>query len=294
MIIKVDTREQNLIQQINLLIETLPIYKDIKVVVETLPLGDIIIYNPEKEEDLVIIERKSINDLFSSIKDGRYEEQSFRLNGLQHPNHNIIYLIEGDINKYNRFKDNKTEKLTLYSAIFSLNYFKGFSVIRTFSLDESALFICNSANKLRKGLSENKKPHYQQVNKNKEGILNSINEEQKGGDNLPEENNNNNDNNDNGDSNINNKDYVNVVKKVKKENITPDNIDEIMLCQIPGISSVTALAIIEKYKSISNLIISLNNDENCLKDISYVNTKDQSRKISKTSIQNIIKYLIKK
>ena len=285
MIIKVDTREQNLIQQINLLIETLPIYKDIKVVVETLPLGDIIIYNPEKEEDLVIIERKSINDLFSSIKDGRYEEQSFRLNGLQHPNHNIIYLIEGDINKYNRFKDNKTEKLTLYSAIFSLNYFKGFSVIRTFSLDESALFICNSANKLRKGLSENKKPHYQQANKNKEGILNSINEEQKGGDNLPEENN---------DSNINNKDYVNVVKKVKKENITPDNIDEIMLCQIPGISSVTALAIIEKYKSIYNLIISLNNDENCLKDISYVNTKDQSRKISKTSIQNIIKYLIKK
>ena len=288
MIIKVDTREQNLIQQINLLIETLPIYKDIKVVVETLPLGDIIIYNPEKEEDLVIIERKSINDLFSSIKDGRYEEQSFRLNGLQHPNHNIIYLIEGDINKYNRFKDNKTEKLTLYSAIFSLNYFKGFSVIRTFSLDESALFICNSANKLRKGLSENKKPHYQQVNKNKESTLNSINEEQKGGDNLPEEK------DDNNDSNINNKDYINVVKKVKKENITPDNIDEIMLCQIPGISSVTALAIIEKYKSIYNLIISLNNDENCLKDISYINTKDQSRKISKTSIQNIIKYLIKK
>jgi ERCC4-type nuclease len=67
MIIKVDTREQNLIQQINLLIETLPIYKDIKVVVETLPLGDIIIYNPEKEEDLVIIERKSINDLFGVI-----------------------------------------------------------------------------------------------------------------------------------------------------------------------------------------------------------------------------------
>jgi len=266
----------------------LPIYKDIKVVVETLPLGDIIIHNPEKEEDLVIIERKSINDLFSSIKDGRYEEQSFRLNGLQHPNHNIIYLIEGDINKYNRFKDNKTERLTLYSAIFSLNYFKGFSVIRTFSLDESALFICNSANKLRKGLSENKKPHYQQVNKNKESILISINEEQKGGNNLPEEK------DDNSDSNINNKDYINVVKKVKKENITPDNIDEIMLCQIPGISSVTALAIIEKYKSISNLIVSLNNDENCLKEISYVNTKEQSRKISKTSIQNIIKYLLKK
>lgn len=287
MLIKIDNREQNLIQLVNSLIETLPSYKDIKVSVETLPLGDIIICHPEKEEDLVIIERKSINDLFSSIKDGRYEEQSFRLNGLEHPNHNIIYLIEGDINKYNRFKDNKTEKLTLYSAIFSLNYFKGFSVIRTFNLDETALFVCNSANKLRKGLSDNKKPYYQLPVKN---II--INLEQNGGTN---ENNDTVQSDEIDENNSNsNKDYVNVVKKIKKENITPDNIDEIMLCQIPGISSVTALAIIEKYKSLSNLIVSLNNDENCLKDISYKNGKDQVRKISKTSIQNIIKYLIKK
>ena len=289
MIIKVDNREQNLIQQINLLIETLPAYKDIKVSVETLPLGDIIIHNPEKGEDLVIIERKSVNDLFSSIKDGRYEEQSFRLNGLEHPNHNIIYLIEGDINKYNRFKDSKTEKLTLYSAIFSLNYFKGFSVIRTFGIDESALFVCNSANKLRKGLSENKKPYYQNQVKN---IV--TNYDQNGGNIFTTENEI--VQADETEENIgnSNKDYVNVVKKIKKENITTDNIDEIMLCQIPGISSITALAIIEKYKSLSNLIISLNNDENCLKDISYKNTKEQVRKISKTSIQNIIKYLIKK
>jgi ERCC4-type nuclease len=289
MIIKVDNREQNLIQQINLLIETLPAYKDIKVSVETLPLGDIIIHNPEKGKDLVIIERKSVNDLFSSIKDGRYEEQSFRLNGLEHPNHNIIYLIEGDINKYNRFKDSKTEKLTLYSSIFSLNYFKGFSVIRTFGIDESALFVCNSANKLRKGLSENKKPYYQNQVKN---IV--TNYDQNGGNIFTTENEI--VQADETEENIgnSNKDYVNVVKKIKKENITTDNIDEIMLCQIPGISSITALAIIEKYKSLSNLIISLNNDENCLKDISYKNTKEQVRKISKTSIQNIIKYLIKK
>jgi hypothetical protein len=45
------------------------------------------------------------------------------------------------------------------------------------------------------------------------------------------------------------KNYVNVIKKVKKENITPENIDEIMLCQIPGISSVTALAIIKKFNT---------------------------------------------
>lgn len=308
MIIKVDNREQNLITQIKQLIETLPIYKNIQIEIESLPLGDIIIHNPEKGEDLVIIERKSINDLFSSIKDGRYEEQSFRLNGLQHPNHNIIYLIEGDINRFNRFKDNKTEKLTLYSAIFSLNYFKGFSVIRTFSLDETALFVCNSANKLKKGLSENKKPYYQYLNDCKTNPNPNpnpnpnLNIEQNGGTIIEneksinsEENEKNKENKE--DENVNNgtdKDYISVVKKVKKENITIDNIDEIMLCQIPGISSVTALAIIEKYKSLSNLIISLHNDVNCLNDISYKNAKDQVRKISKTSIQNIIKYLIKK
>jgi ERCC4-type nuclease len=300
MIIKVDNREQNLITQIKQLIETLPIYKNIQIEVEALPLGDIIIHNPEKEEDLVIIERKSINDLFSSIKDGRYEEQSFRLNGLQQPNHNIIYLIEGDINRFNRFKDNKTEKLTLYSAIFSLNYFKGFSVIRTFSLDETALFVCNSANKLKKGLSENKKPYYQYLNDCKfNSVLNhNLNVEQNAGTMVSDKLEKNEKNEENKeDENINNctdKDYISVVKKVKKENITVDNIDEIMLCQIPGISSVTALAIIDKYKSLSNLILSLNNDENCLNDISYKNSKEQVRKISKTSIQNIIKYLIKK
>lgn len=295
MLIKIDNREQNLIQQINLLIETLPAYREIKVNIETLPLGDIIIHNEDKNEDLVIIERKTINDLFSSIKDGRYEEQAYRLNGLQHPNHNIIYLIEGDINRFNRFKDNKTEKLTLYSAIFSLNFFKGFSVIRTLGVDESALFICNSANKLRKGLSDNKKPYYSQMQnggtgatQSLENINNNNNNEEKI---INEESDKSNEDNTNNNSD---KDYVNVVKKVKKENITTDNIDEIMLCQIPGISSVTALAIIDKYKSLSNLILSLHNDVNCLNDVTYKNNKDQIRKISKTSIQNIIKYLIKK
>ena len=127
MIIKVDVREQELLRQINQLILFVPLFKQLKVVTENLPLGDIIICD-DKEEKL-IIERKSINDLLSSIKDGRYEEQSYRLNGSEHHNHNIIYMIEGDVNKMNRFKDNKMEKYTVYSAIFSLNYYKGFSVL---------------------------------------------------------------------------------------------------------------------------------------------------------------------
>ena len=38
--------------------------------------------------------------LNSSIKDGRYVEQSHRLTGYNMHNHNIIYLIEGDLSIY--------------------------------------------------------------------------------------------------------------------------------------------------------------------------------------------------
>lgn len=279
MIIKVDTRESALLQQINNQVSIIPVFKSIKVQSETLPIGDIIIN--DETEDKIIIERKSVNDLLSSIKDGRYEEQSYRLNGLNHHNHNIIYLIEGDVNKVNRFKpDNQVEKLTLYSAMFSLNYYKGFSVFRSFSLDETANIICNMAYKMGKDLT--KKPYFQNktetemvINESGETAL-VITSEQSD------------------DLQVTDKDYVGVVKKVKKDNITPDNIGEIMLCQIPGISSVTALAVMEKYKTIPNLIKELELNNESMKDLSYTNAKGQVRKINKTCIANIVKFLLKK
>ena len=279
MLIKSDTRESALLQMILTQTSTIPVFKNIKIKSETLPIGDIII--SDDTEDKLIIERKSIADLLSSIKDGRYEEQSYRLNGLAHHNHNIVYLIEGDINKQNRFKsDNATEKLTAYSAMFSLNYYKGFSVFRSFSMEETANIVCNMAYKIGKDLT--KKPYYQ----NKCEIEMPINESGETEKIILSE--------DSDEIQVTDKDYVGVVKKVKKDNITPDNIGEIMLCQIPGISSVTALAVMEKYKTIPNLIkeIEINNDS--MKDLSYTNAKGQVRKINKTCIANIVKYLLKK
>jgi ERCC4-type nuclease len=282
MIIRIDIREQDLLFKVNSLVTTIPVFKPITIKSETLPIGDIII--SDDKEDKLIIERKSVSDLLASIKDGRYEEQSYRLNGLSHHNHNIIYLIEGDVNRVNRFKsDSQVEKLTMYSAMFSLNYYKGFSVQRSFSLDETATMICNMAYKLEKE-SSTKKAFYK--NSIKEHTEETINIEQNAaieqttGTTEPSEQ--------------SDKDYVSVVKKVKKENITPDNIGEIMLCQIPGISSVTALAIMDKYKSIPNLIKELEKNNECLKDITSTNAKGQVRKINKTSILNIVKFLLKK
>ena len=67
-----------------------------------------------------------------------------------------------------------------------------------------------------------------------------------------------------------------------------------MLCQIPGISSVTSLAVMEKYKTIPNLIKELELNTDSMKDLSYTNSKGQVRKINKTCIANIVKFLLKK
>jgi ERCC4-type nuclease len=268
MLIRIDNREQDLIKLVNQLILTIPTFKELQVSVEVLPLGDIIL--TENESDKVIIERKSVADLLASIKDGRYEEQSYRLNGIQgHANHNTIYLIEGDVNKINNMKN---ERMTAYSAMFSLNYYKGFSVFRTFNIDETALFICNTAAKMIR--SPDKWPYYQiKFLQNTDG--DTMMEPQV--------------------TQVNtSKDYVSMVKTVKKDNITPDNISEIMLCQIPGISATTAISIMTKFKTLSNLIASVESDPTCLNDVYNTTAKGQARKINKNCVDNIVKFLIQK
>ena len=314
MFIKVDSREKDLQNKLAFYISSIPNFKNIKVIVESLPIGDVIISN--NNEDILIMERKSIPDLLSSIKDGRYEEQSFRLNGLPIHNHNIMYIIEGDVNKINMFRDSKFEKLTLYSAIFSLNYYKGFSAIRTFSIDETALFICNCTSKLMKGETTNRKAFYANKNANQNsGAVNTANitktiskkpesETETETETAPEnqvetilETNSSGDNEESSDpehTKNGDKEYISLVKKVKKENITLENIDEIMLCQIPGVSTATAVSIIKKFNSIAKLIKCLEENEKCLNDVTNTNGKGQSRKITKTSIANIIKFLLKK
>jgi ERCC4-type nuclease len=267
MFIKIDAREQELIRICKYYIEISPSFKGIEIQSLSLPIGDIIITD-EKECEKVIIERKSLTDLSASIKDGRYEEQSYRLHGSNFHPHNILYLVEGDIAKINVFKS-RVDKTTLYSAMFSLMHYKGFSVMRSFSIDESALMICNIAYKLRK--SADKEPYYK-LEKKIQPSTTEPNEEEPVA--TTEEN------------------YCHVVKKVKKDNITPDNIGEIMLSQIPGISSVSAIAVMKEFKTVANLIAKVKEEgEKCLTQISYVNEKQQTRKINKTVIGNLVKFL---
>ena len=297
MIIKIDNREQELIAAIQTIIapsddvkEKVQLNEGAKLLlneatlnhegaklllkVEMLPLGDIII-SDDDDNELIIIERKSISDLLASIKDGRYEEQSYRLSGSPIHNHNIIYLIEGLIHA------KKVDKNVVYSAIFSLNHYKGFSVMRTVSMEESAVFIVNSAKKMMANRAK-KYPYYSSQSLSSQSFSSQSLSETFTETTVVDKDNN------------NNKSYSSVVKKVKKDNITADNIGEIMLCQIPGISSTTAGAIMTHFDgSLQTLLMRIKECPDCLKEVIYLNTKNQTKHLNKTIIENIVKFLSK-
>ena len=257
----IDNREpQQIIKYINALNEM----AKVKIVIEItrLDIGDYILFDEEKNKNLVIIERKSLQDLESSIKDGRYNEQSFRLSESVTPNHNIIYLIEGNIINYR----NENFKSTLYSSLFSLNYYKGFSVFNSVNQIETGEIIYNFANKI---MREKNKPAFYFERWVDKSIL--------------DENQNQNEN-----QNENqNKDYLETLKVAKKSHVTCDNIMELMLMQIPGIKTQTSLALSKEFKTISNLITCLKNDENCLDNIKM----SSGRAISKSSRESIKNFL---
>jgi crossover junction endonuclease MUS81 len=125
---------------------------------QVLQIGDAILQNDDKE--LCIIERKTLSDLLSSIKDGRYEEQSHRLlhtSGLLP--RNIIYVIEGNMSTIQ--SDN--EKRLTFSSITSLNYYKGFSVFRTSNINDTADLVIGMANKIIKNTSKGVEPSWNTI-----------------------------------------------------------------------------------------------------------------------------------
>ena len=258
--IVIDNREGELIVRTNEIFSLLPEDKKkrIEIVIGNLPIGDILIQKMDKT--ILIIERKTFADLLASIKDGRYEEQSHRLlNAGGVPPHSIIYLLEG---MFSSLREPSHKKI-IYSAMTSLNYFKGFSLMRTSSVYETAEWLIAMADKLDRELE--KEPEEQTYNtvdntlNDKEGVIGSP---------VP---------------------YSNFVKKVKKDNITPENIGEIVLSQIPGISAVTATAIMKKFSTFPKLLTAIQGNPQCMDDIMLENA-GKSRKISKSSVENIKKF----
>ena len=155
MIIEIDNREPMLIKEYfcnshnnqNKLVITR---------LKNLEQGDFIIRDQD-ENLLLIIERKTINDLLSSVKDSRYAEQSERYSQLDIPSNKIIYLIEGN---YENFNKDSIEFKTIYSCIFSLSVKREFSILLSRNIDntitllqELLIRISNDKDKLSAGTS---------------------------------------------------------------------------------------------------------------------------------------------
>ena len=91
--ISIDYREKKLIDLLDEIHKTSDSKESQKISLEisNLQLGDIILSMNEND---IVIERKSVSDLLSSITDGRYKEQSYRLQNSSHHNHNYILIEE--------------------------------------------------------------------------------------------------------------------------------------------------------------------------------------------------------
>lgn len=225
-----------------------------------LELGDILIhYN---DELFLIIERKTLNDLSASIKDGRYKQQKIRL--LNHyPKHKIMYIIEGDMNQSNDKNIFGLTIYTLFSSIINCLLRDNINVYKTFNIEETIQFIENISLKIEKqGVS----------------FLNN-----KSSNDLTTE-------------------FQNsLIHKKKKGNVTPELCFLGQLCQIPGISMKKAKKISEKFKNIKSLILELSvldKTEQILK-LSKIemsqklnkNGKNVIRTLGKKSAEIIIQYL---
>jgi ERCC4-type nuclease len=172
-------------------------------------------------------------------------------------NHHIYYVIEGDFKYYRPFKG-MPDKKTLLSAMVSISYYKGFSLYRTNTLEETAEWIVQFASKLEKE-GQQAIPYYSEQHAGSASAITPYSEV--------------------------------IAKRVKKDNITPENIGEIMLSQIPNVSNASAIAIMNKFRNLSDLLIALKSDAHCLDDIKIINKNGQSKRLMKPCINSIYTFI---
>lgn len=130
-----DYREHHIVKQLNNVLELhREKFKNIIIKKENLVVGDFQIGN-------MIFERKTHQDMASSILDGRYQEQSNRLmdHARNNPQLKIIYIVEGNLDLY--FNQHNIDKDKIMSCVMSLFYEKGFQVLLTKHVNETSDYL---------------------------------------------------------------------------------------------------------------------------------------------------------
>jgi ERCC4-type nuclease len=240
----IDSREHEFIQVCH---EKILQYPHITYEVAQLDLGDIELHY--KDQKLLVWERKTFQDLLSSIKDGRYGEQSHRLLH-EYPSTQVVYLIEGILSQ---LKDG--ERKIVLSAMTTLAFFKGVHLWRSVHVNDSVDQILMCCDKIHR--------EYERGNAFDKP--------------LPTEP----------------VSYSHFVKKVKKDNITPENIGEIFLCQIPGINTNTAKALMAKANGDFSQLMEMIAKNPTELNNTFIGSEEKPRKIAKTIVPQLVKFLTK-
>ena len=186
----------------------------------------------------------------------------------------MVYLLEGMFSTVHQEKDKKK----IISCMASLNYFKGFSLMRTVSASETAQHIVYLADKIAKELPL-KKPQAIEVSVEPSAEVSS--DVQPTNVQAPQPTN----------AQPVVVPYCSVVKAAKKANITKENIGEIILCQIPGISSTTAVELMKPFNTFAEFMNKIKEDSAYLNSVAIENN-GKKRKIGKNVIDGIREFLL--
>jgi ERCC4-type nuclease len=155
----------------------------------------------------------------------------------------------------------KDKKLVI-SCIASLNYFKGFSVHRTVSLAETAMYILCMADKVAREFKKGGRPPPLNTHESTNPSL---------------------------EKSVESTDYCNVVKVSKKANITKENIGPMILMHIPGISSAISIEIMKPFANFLEFVDRIRSDPEYLSQI-----KVNGRKIGSNVIKGIDEFILNK
>lgn len=242
----IDVREHHII-------EKLDGYK-IKFSQEQLAVGDIVFR--QDDEIMLIIERKTVNDLKASICDGRAREQKLRLMGSGIPVEKILYLIEGNLDKNLETKVSGLPVSTLLGSLINTQLRDNIKVYKTLSLDETVNYIIKMLDKLTKDGDT-----YFQTKQS-----------------------------------ISQTEYASSLKKTKKANMTPEVWFICQLTQIPQVTDKIADVIVFKYKNLVTLIREYEKTPDHLRvklvaDLTYELSSGKSRRIGDKISERVCNFM---
>lgn len=262
--INIDYREKRIIDLLAARLTAKPI-AHVTTATPNLEVGDIhllAIGDLGQVQAQLILERKTLADMVASVKDGRYREQKLRLdstvNNLPHPTR-YVYILEGTQHTQQH------ELPQLFGAWISSQFRDSIPVIRTISPEETCDFVLRLCDRMYKNFAELFPSAKSRTSTDTTKTI-TLTGESAGSSQPPPEL-------DQSTevrsiqvsgSAVGGSGYLEAavggIKTKKKDNLTPALCQQLMICNIPGISSSLAVPIIQHFGSLSALVKYLADD----------------------------------